>query len=318
VQLPWEQPDWRESVATWIDSSLGQLGIERAGAVEHLRALPWAATARVPTAEGDVYFKASAPSEAFEPALTLALAQKRPDVTPVVLQIDAEHGWMLTRDAGAQLRDLVEGPPGPSIWNELLPLYAELQIGLIDSLDELLALGTPDSRPESAAREYESLLARWKPEKAPTQAEVESLVQRLGQTIPISLVHEEFQDNNILLDDGRPTIIDWAEASVAHPFCGLVNTFRGLVDRWGFQPGDPDLIRLRDLYLEPWTRFAPLKELTELFALAYSLGMLCRALSWDRLVWELSGEARAEYAHFVPAWLEMLEETLEGKATLGT
>jgi len=318
MSLPWDRAEWRDSVAAWIDASLAELGIEATGPVEHLRQRPWAAIALVPSSEGDVYFKASAPSEAFEPALTLALARRRPDVVPAVLQIDTEQGWTLTRDAGTQLRDLIEDPPDPSIWNELLPLYAELQIGLIDSVDELLASGTPDSRPESAAREYESLLVRWEPEKAPTQAQVDSLVQGLGQTIPISLAHEEFQDNNILFDDGSPTIIDWAEASIAHLFCGLVNTLRGLVDRWGFQPGDPGLLRLRDLYLEPWTRFAPLEELIELFALGYSLGMLCRALTWDRLVWGLTGEARAEYAHFVPAWLEMLKETLEGKATLGT
>jgi hypothetical protein len=46
--------------------------------------------------------------------------------------------------------------------------------------------------------------------------------------------------------------------------------------------------------------------------------MLCRALTLDRLLTKLPGSERAEYAHFVPAWLEMASETLEGKATLGT
>ncbi len=72
-------------------------------------------------------------------------------------------------------------------------------------------------------------------------------------------------DHNILLRDGAPVVIDWAEAVIEHPFCGLVNTFRSLVDRWGFEAGAPDLLALRDAYLEPWTTFAPLSRLTELF-----------------------------------------------------
>jgi len=286
--------------------------------VEHLRERPWAAIALVPTAEGDVYFKASAPSEAYEPALTLALARKQPDVIPVVLHIDVERAWMLMRDAGTQLRDLIVDPPDPAIWDELLPLYAELQIELCDSADELLALGTSDKRPAQLARAYEDLPARWQAEKAPPQRAVDALVEQLGETIPVSLAHEEFQDNNILFRNGSPVLIDWAESAVEHPFCGLVNTFRGIVDRWGFEPGTPELLRLRDFYLEPWTRFAPLPELVEVFDAAYALGMVCRALTWDRLVSGLTGPDRAEYDHHVATWLEILSDTLEGKATLGT
>jgi len=113
-------------------------------------------------------------------------------------------------------------------------------------------------------------------------------------------------------------VIDWAEAAIEHPFCGLVNTFRGLVDRWGFEAGAPELIALRDAYLEPWTIFAPRTHLIELFELAYPLGMLCRALSWDRLLAEVPVQDRGEFDHFVPAWLEMASETLEGKARLGS
>jgi hypothetical protein len=313
--LPWQRQGWSESVETWIDSTLDEAGIDATGPVEHLRQLPWAAIAVVPTRAGAVYFKASAPSEAFEAALTLELARRRPDCMPDVIAIDAGRGWMLTHDAGLQLRDQIPDPPDPTIWDELLPLYAELQIGLADSVEELVALGTPDRRFGPLVAAYQDVCSRWEAKNPP---EIDGLVDRLGDTVPASIVHEEFQDNNIHLTNGRPTFIDWAEAAVEHPFAGLVNTMRGLVDRWGFEPGDPGVLRLRDLYLEPWTRFAAMPDLVELFALGYALGMVCRALTWDRLVWRLSEPTRAEYAHFVPAWLELLSETLEGKATLGT
>lgn len=292
--------------------------MERVGPVEHVRERPWAAIARVPTAEGDLYFKASAPSTAFEPSLTLALAHRHGVLVPDVLQINVERAWMITRDAGTQLRELITDPPDATIWHTLLPLYAELQIDLCDSADELCSLGTPDRRPEALVDAYDDLLSRWpQADPAPPTAEIEMLAKRLGDRIPASLAHEEVGDNNIFLRDERPVVIDWAEAVVAHPFSGLVNTFRGLVDRWGFEPGASDLLRLRDAYLEPWTRFAALPDLVELFGSAYTLGMVCRALSWDQIVSALTGAARAEYERFVLVWLEILSETLETEATLG-
>jgi hypothetical protein len=319
VSLPWDRAGWRDSVAAWIGESLAELGIEATGPVEHLRQRPWAAIALVPTVEGSVYFKADPPSESFEPALTEWLAQRRPDVIPTVLRIDAERGWLLTRDAGTPLRDRIAGPPDPTIWHELLPLCAELQIELYVSVGELLALEVPNKRPEQLAPLYGDLLSRWPAAtSAPSHEQIDGLVDGVGDTIPASLVHEEFQDNNILLRGDDPVLIDWAEAAVEHPFCGLVNTFRGLVDRWGFEPGADDLRRLRDAYLEPWTRFSPLPQLIEVFELAYPLGMLSRALTWDRLLMGLDETDRAEYEGFVPAWLEMASETLEGKATLGS
>jgi len=62
------------------------------------------------------------------------------------------------------------------------------------------------------------------------------------------------------------------------------------------EPGGPDLLRYRDLYLEPWTGFAPLPELRRLFSHAYSLGTLCRALTWHRLISSLDEEVQAEMA----------------------
>jgi Phosphotransferase enzyme family len=316
--LPWGRAGWRESVAGWIDESLTALGIVATGPPEHLRQRPWAAIARIPTSAGPVYFKADPPSESFEPALTLWLAHRRPDVIPSVLCIDIERAWLLMRDAGTPLREHIGDPPDPTLWDELLPLYAELQIELCASVEDLLALEVPDKRTEQLAPGYGDLLSRWpSTATAPSQGQIDALVAGVGDTVPPSIAHEEFQDHNILLRGEDPVLIDWAEAAVEHPFCGLVNTFRGLVDRWGLEPGAHELLRLRDAYLEPWTRFAPLPELIAVFELAYPLGMVCRAMTWDRLLTKLSESERAEYAGFVPAWLQMAAETLEGKARLG-
>ena len=318
MTLPWDEGGWQETVDAWIDSTLTELAIERVAAVDHFRRRPWAALAHVSTARGDLYFKADAPSEAYEPALTEWLARRRPDLVPDVLRVDADRGWLLSRGAGTSLRDHIADPPDAAIWSDLLPLYAELQIELAASVEDLLALGVPDNRPESLVGAYEDLVSRWPAATNAPPVEVARSVEGLGDTIPASLSHEELTDHNILLRDGAPVVIDWAEAVIEHPFCGLVNTFRGLVDRWGFEAGAPELVALRDAYLEPWTTFAPLSRLPELFELAYPLGMLCRALSWDRLLAGLPARDRSQLQDFVPAWLEMAAEALAGKARLGS
>jgi phosphotransferase family enzyme len=299
---------------------LRAVDLEPTEPMDHLRTRPWSALARVPTTGGDLFFKADPPALAFEPALTVAIARRRADCVPEVVASDSDRGWLLMRDAGPQLREVLADSDDPGIWDELLALYAHLQLDLGESVDELIALGTPDDRPGNLRAAFEELLPRWELESPllPLAPVIEDYAGRLGDTIPISVLHEEFNDNNIHLGADGPIVLDWGEAAIGHPFAGLVVAMRGLVDRWGYEPGGSELCRLRDLYLEPWTAFAPLPELVGLFDLAYALGMISRALAWDRILAPLGEEDRAEYAHTVPAWLGVFAETIQGTATLGT
>ncbi|TMK76620.1 MAG: aminoglycoside phosphotransferase family protein [Actinobacteria bacterium] len=307
-------------MAGWIEDTLRAGDLEPSGPIEHLRTRPWSALARVPTTQGDLFFKAVPPGLAFEPTLTLALARKQLDHVPEVVAIDCDRRWVLMRDAGPQLRETLAGSDDPRIWDELLPLYARLQLELGESVKELLALGTPDDRPQALRAAFEDLLPRWRLESrfAALAPVIEDYAGRLSDTVPASVIHEEFNDNNIHLGAEGPVVLDWGEAAVGHPFAGLVVTMRGLVDRWGFEPGGPELRRLRDVYLEPWAVLAPLPELIELFALAYPLGMVSRALAWDRILATLGEADAAEFSHTVPAWLDVLHATMAGTATLGT
>ena len=140
---------------------------------------------------------------------------------------------MLTADAGPSLRALLEEKRPVPAWEAIVALYAELQIDLAGAIDEFLALGVPDSRPAT-------------------------LGHPVGGSLPLTLIHEEVQDGNVHVQDGRPIFIDWAEASVSHPFAGMTNTLRIVGWRSEWEPGGPETLRLRDAYLEPWTRFAPI------------------------------------------------------------
>jgi aminoglycoside phosphotransferase (APT) family kinase protein len=69
-----------------------------------------------------------------------------------------------------------------------------------------------------------------------------------------TIQHDDLHHANLYVHDGRMRVLDWGDASISHPFSSLVVTFRFLEERTKLAPGDPLFARLRDGYLEPWSR----------------------------------------------------------------
>jgi aminoglycoside phosphotransferase (APT) family kinase protein len=233
--------------------------------------------------------------------------------------------WLLTRDAGQDLRTVLRSGGAAPSWDVLLPLYAELQIDLAGAADELLSAGAPDRRPAAVASAYPELIDRVatlgsidvKRLRA-LAPRVESLTRALEGSLPPTVIHEEFHETNVFVLAGKPRLLDWAEAAVSHPFAGLVNTLRDITYRRRLKPGGREMLRLRSVYLEPWTRFAPLRELEALFDQGYVLGALCRALTWDRVLAAQSAAVRAEYGRNAAVWLDLIfREAVENEVKLG-
>jgi len=105
------------------------------------------------------WFKACMPVLAHEPALLKVLAARRPDAVPELVAVDKRRSWMLQRDAGTRLRELVQGKALVEVWRELLPFNAELQIDAAPDCDQLLAAGAPDRRLALVPGQYEGLVA---------------------------------------------------------------------------------------------------------------------------------------------------------------
>jgi len=321
--LPWEAAGWFDRVESWVGIELGRLRLEAQEKLELVRTRPWAAVARVATQAGDVWFKEPSPSLAFEPALTVAVSRRVPAFTPEVLV--SEGTWMLTRDAGPQLRAVLHrGERAPS-WDELLPLYAELQIELAEDANELVALGAPDKRPATLSAAYAGLVERVGSHNSldikrlqALAPELESLTDALARPLPATLIHEEFHESNVFVRDGRPRLLDWGEATVSHPFAGLVNTLRDIAFRRRLKPNGREMRRLRSIYLEPWTPFGSPQELTKLFDRGYVLGALCRAMSWDRVLTGQRASVRDEYNRNAAVWLDVIfREGIEQGVRLG-
>jgi hypothetical protein len=317
------KPVLESETTQWISAALARRGLEIAGAAEEVHRRIWSRVVRVPTGGGAVFFKAVAPALAYEAGLTRRLAEWRPDCTPAVLAADPARGWLLLGDGGLRLREALQAE-GPQLrrWLELLPRYAELQIELSGRLDELRALGVPDRGPAALPDHLAGLLAEPAalsidhPEglSAAEAARLRALGPRLadlcaelqGCGVPLSLHHGDFHDGNIFLRGAGYIFFDWGDSSLAHPFFSLRTAFISVENGLDLPEGAPEFERLRDAYLEPWTRFAAPARLREAFALAQRLSALCSALSWSLALSAVPvGSAeRAAYRAPVPALLQ--------------
>jgi hypothetical protein len=317
--LLWTEPDWLESVHAWIRSQLERLGLEPAGEIEQPHVRPWSTVLRVPTNDGDAWFKANMPTQAFEVAVVETLAARRPDLVPTLLATDLQRGWMLQGDGGTRLREILEETGDFDVWIEILPLYAELQMDVAADRDRLLAAGVPDRLLASLPGQFEEVLADAEALETLTQDErrrlaalapcIEAECRELADYgLPETIQHDDLHDGQVFVRDGRFLFFDWGDACVSHPFYTLVVTLAVLAYRLELDHDAPELDRFRDAYLEPWTRFRPRRELEQAYPLAYRLGVLCRGLTWRSVVAVLPQPLRDDEADAVPERMRMLLE----------
>jgi len=320
IQLPWMQKSWFEQASTWVHAELERQDIYVTGLIEQPHGGFSSTVLRVPSTAGDIYFKACGPAFAHEPALTDSLWRWRPDCMPQVLAIDLQCGWMLTPDLGATLRSIIQPTRVLEHWRRVLPLYAEVQIDLASRIDEILELGGLDRRLTMLPDHYEQLLTdtdalRLGHPDGLSDEEYRSLrqiapkvramcEQLAGYRIPETLHHEDFHDANIFIRNSHYTFADWGESGVAHPFFTLLVTSRVIAWRLKLAEDAPELVHLRDIYLEPWTHYESRENLIAAFKLAYRVGMICRALTWHRILAGEEEPVNAEYADAVTDWLQ--------------
>jgi len=322
--LLWQQPEWLAEARPWIAAQLERLGLEPVGEIEQGHVRWWSTVMRVPTTGGDLYFKANALPHQFEAGLIAMLARLRPGQVPELPAVDPDRGWLLMRDGGLRLRELVQSPSDLVRWEELLPRYAELQLALATHAEELLAAGVPDVRLAGLAASIERLLEDDeailldRPEGLTSQerARLRELVPEVaaaaaelaGYGIPETIQHDDFHDGNVFVRDGRYLFFDWGDSCVSHPFHTLVVTFRAIAHRFELdvRPGGPELLRLRDAYLEPFAAYGSHDELVAAVDLAHLTGTVGRTLAWHRFVYAREPEFRADDAETVPYGLKRL------------
>lgn len=97
----------------------------------------------------------------------------------------------------------------------------------------------------------------------------------------------------------RSLLVD-CDAALTHPFFSLHATFRSIRFTFDLTQDDPVFDSLRDVYLAPWTHFAPLDELRQIFRLAQRLAPILAALRWLPALSLLAGDMSERYEAAVP------------------
>lgn len=299
----WESPSWLEAATGFMDEALRHHGRERTGPVTRSRVRPWSALLEAPSTSGRVWLKAGSESTAFEAALYAHLHAVLPGRVLEPLGLDAERGWIVLPDGGTLLGHACPGDTLPSALEHVVPLYAELQLGLMPHAQALVSLGVSDMTPPVMPERFREAVAavrafvertgspdEWTEFRAVTaleprfNARCAELAEAPGRA---SLDHNDLHPWNIFatpaaLEQAR--FFDWGDSVVAHPFASLLVMVRTLQNTLEAPADDARVLRVRDAYLEPFETLGSRRELIETADLACWVARAARALTWQRAI----------------------------------
>lgn len=235
-------------------------------------------------------------------------------MVPELVATDLARGWMLMRDGGVRLREIVEQERDLGRWLELLPSYAELQLDLAADADELVALGAPDRRLAVLPVQLERLLVELGGLAADEQErldafalDAERMCRELAAVgIPETIQHDDLHDGQVFVRDGRYRFLDWGDSCVSHAFFSMSVTLEGFL-AWGLDDveGSVDVTPFRDAYLSRYASCASRDDLEAAYATAVRLGWVCRALNVHMFAMSVERGSRDEWLERVRGRLRM-------------
>jgi aminoglycoside phosphotransferase (APT) family kinase protein len=219
---PWQREGWFDRASAWIDEVQPDVTEVRQFAT-------WCVSCilRVTSPRGRSWCKAVPAHWAREATVTAVLADLLPGMTPQVLALDAERGWMLLED--------LDGVPADTlpVAERIVALGAmgELHRAAADLTDGLLAGGCLDRRPNVLSDQIAALA------QDPTVPITGDLGERLRAAVPrlqelcaemagapiqSTLVHGDLHAGNLMRVADRFVVFDWSDACIADPFVDVL------------------------------------------------------------------------------------------------
>ncbi|NUR05596.1 MAG: phosphotransferase [Nocardioidaceae bacterium] len=326
----WTSEEFLDEVRAWVAGRLAEHGLQPTGEWEQPHAREWSSAIRFETTGGRVWFKVNGRATAFEPRLVRLLADLSPGLVPDQLATDVERAWSLSRDGGPQMRAV--HPPDAlwKPWEQLVSRYAGVQRDLAAHTPALLDSGTPHLGPTRLVAELRGLRERLRALPAGEGGISAADAAALEEVEPVfagwcddlaaspvaeSVQHDDLHSANVCWpgeDASAARIIDWGDASVAHPFGTMLATLNSIAFHAGVYRDDetfddPRVDRVRDAYLEPFTDLADRSDLLRWVELARRTGCVSRALSYEAALADAPAVA-VEMEHPVREWLLALLE----------
>jgi len=292
-----------DDVQEWLAAH----GVEPSAAIELIHERPWSTVLRVPTRDGDLFLKQEQPVQAFEVALTAALAARWPDRVPEVVAADTGRSWLLLRDGGVRIADSDDY----DAYARGLELYGELQVGEIAHVEELIGIGLRDLRLPVVVDAFEPFFERDHGLRADEVARLAALAPRYRELcselaalgLPASIQHDDLHQWNVFVRGERVALYDWGDSSVGFPLWSWLKPFFAVsnVHR------DPEPLRAG--YLAAWGELASEPELRRALQLAVPTGLFPYVMQIRRQ-YDATG-AHEEYRSYLPKRLRQLLAALE-------
>jgi hypothetical protein len=290
LRVPWSRRGWYWDAVRWIEAQVARTGSQMLGPPEQLRAWARSCVLRVPTAGGNLYFKALPRMFAHELPLLERLSERHPRNFPHLLALDAPRLWLLMEDFGGTTLHTIADV---AVWEAALAELGRLQIELAARTDRLVANGVPYRGLDWLSAHIDWLLDSLPglnvyghtPLSGEELSQLREFARRLKEmcselesyNLPLSLEHGDLSASNIVVND-RFIYFDWSDCSISHPFFSLTAFYGESGVRL---PNVPEVeARLRYAYLRPWTRFEPPDRLRSAFELAQVLAPLHGALGY--------------------------------------
>jgi hypothetical protein len=299
----WARRGWFADASAWIHDRLEEHGRKATGPIEQRSNWCISSVLHAETAEGTVYFKATARSPLFvdEGTVTRGLAAIFPGRVPRPIAVEPERRWMLLDDFGPVVGWKADLETRASV----LSAFARMQVEAASLEDELLALGVVDRRFPWLLDEIASLLDPLEVEGL-EKSEAQELARRgpwfaeacerlAAGAVPESIVHGDLHLSNVAGTDGRWIFFDWTDACITHPFLDLLVVL--------FEDNSELRSALTDAYLGVWAETVPQDELLELWALAAPVACLNQALSYRSIMASVEGGTAPEFATMPAYWL---------------
>lgn len=288
--------------------------------IEVIKNRPWSLVARIPTADGPLWFKESRAGTRYETYLLEALAGWAPGAVLAPIAVDHSRGWSLLPDGGTTVYE-AGGPPDAGQWERILSGHAELQRHLVVRVPDMLAAGVPDQRANRLMAQFDSLIDSYRASVHQGVVDLRPQLERrsaalAASAVPASLQHDDLHGNNVFVTG---QVFDWGDSAISHPFTVLLTSLRIAAKQLGVGLNDPSVSRLRDAYLEPWSDLANKAALIDDVDNAVELGKIGRALAWTRALAPSTATAATltsaaasleteDFSETVPGWLAQLLE----------
>jgi hypothetical protein len=310
--FPWMLAGWLEEAQDWTIAALHKTGIREKSGLRQVRSFHTGCTSVIDAEDGAYYHKAVARGFIREAVNYEALHEEIGKGMPRAIAVDADRGWLLTKEVKGPLLSEVADAPA---WEAALREYGLLQRRSTPALLKRDPL--PRYPPSALPTRFGAMLDRVPvlqeghegalsgEETAMLRKRVVDVTRLCGRdasySLPDCLLHGDLHPDNIRVQDGVSVYLDWAWSFVSHPFLDVA-AFLRRAERHPFAA--QHLQGLSDSYFRAWSEEVTQDDSSELLSLMRPFGQVIDALQDAEWVASLIGTRGRHRAPRAPSYLD--------------